>query len=104
MNKLEQTNKFILLIGLNDKDTKKQEIDTQDAIKTVTNVVGDNTMQIVQGHYTHEDGSKVDETTLKVELLFKEESDVRMYCKNLKSLLNQESIAVSKEINMSALF
>ena len=104
MKNLEQTNKYILLIGLNDKDTKTQKVTTQDAMKLVTNVVGDNTMQIVQGHYTHEDGTKVDETTLKVELLFKEESDIQNYCKNLKTLLNQESIAVTREINMSALW
>lgn len=101
---MEQLEKYTLLIGLNDKDSKQQEVETQDAMKLVTNVVGDNTMQVVQGHYTHEDGTEVDETTLKVELLFKKESDIRLYCKDIKRLLNQESIAVNKEISMSALF
>ena len=100
---MEQLEKFTLYVGLNDKDTKKQEIPTEDAMKLVSKVVGDNTTQIVHGHYTHDDGSEVDETTLKVELLFKEESDVRLYCTDLKRLLNQESIAVNKEISMSAL-
>ena len=100
---MEQLEKFTLYVGLNDKDTKKQVIKTEDAMKLVSKVVGDNTTQIVHGHYTHENGEQVDETTLKVELLFKQESDIRLYCQDLKRLLNQESIAVNKEISMSAL-
>ena len=100
---MEQLEKFTLYVGLNDKDTKKQVIKTEDAMKLVSKVVGDNTTQIVHGHYTHENGEQVDETTLKVELLFKQESDIRLYCQNLKRLLNQESIAVNKEISMSTL-
>ena len=100
---MEQLEKFTLYVGLNDKDTKKQVIKTEDAMKLVSKVVGDNTTQIVHGHYTHENGEQVDETTLKVELLFKQESDIRLYCQDLKRLLNQESIAVNKEISMSTL-
>ena len=100
---MEQLEKFTLYVGLNDKDTKKQEIPTEDAMKLVSKVVGDNTTQVVHGHYTHDDGTEVDETTLKVELLFKQETDVRLYCTDLKRLLNQESIGLSKEISMSAL-
>lgn len=89
--------KFTMYLGLNDKDTKKQEVTTTDAIKTVNKVVGDNTIQVVHGHYTHEDGSEVDETTLKVEMLFKTFDEVKLYCTDLKRLLNQESIALSRE-------
>lgn len=101
---MEQLEKFTLYVGLLDKDTKKQEITTEHAMQVVSDVVGDNTMQIVHGHYTHDNGEQVNETTLKVELLFKRQDDVRLYCQDLKKLLNQESIAVSKEINMSALW
>jgi hypothetical protein len=100
---MEQLEKYTLYVGLNDKDTKKQEVKTEDAMKLVSNIVGDNTMQIVHGHYTHADGHKVNETTLKIELLFKNDNDVRLYCNDIKRLLNQESIAVNKEISMSAL-
>lgn len=89
--------KFTMYVGLNDKDTKQQEIKTEDAMKVVSKVVGDNTMQIVHGHYTHDNGEQVDETTLKVELLFKEFDEVKLYCQDLKRLLNQESIALSRE-------
>ena len=100
---MEQLIKYTLYVGLNDKDTKKQEVKTEEAMKVVSNVVGDNTMQIVHGHYTHADGEQVDETTLKVELLFKDDASVRLYCNDLKRLLNQESIAVSRAVEMSAL-
>ena len=100
---MKQLEKYTLYVGLNDKDSKKQEVKTEDAMRMVTNIVGDNTMQIVHGHYTHADGSQVNETTLKIELLFKNDADVRLYCNDIKRLLNQESIAVNKEISMSAL-
>ena len=101
---MEQLEKFTLYVGLNDKDTKKQEVTTEHAMQVVSNVVGDNTIQVVHGHYTHDNGEQVNETTLKVELLFKQENDIRLYCQDLKKLLNQESIAVNREVSMSALW
>lgn len=101
---METLEKFTLYVGLNDKDTKKQEVSTEHAMQVVSKVVGDNTMQVVHGHYTHDNGQEVDETTLKVELLFKKQDDIRLYCQDLKRLLNQESIAVNKEVSMSALW
>ena len=100
---MKQLEKYTLYVGLNDKDSKKQEVKTEDAMRMVTNIVGDNTMQIVHGHYTHEDGTQVNETTLKIELLFTSDNKVKVYCNDIKRLLNQESIAVNKEISMSAL-
>ena len=82
----------LMYIGLNDKDTKKQIIATDQAKQIVTDIVGDNTMQVVTGHYTHEDGTPTDETTLKVEL-FRDNTDrLQVECEDIKRLLNQESI------------
>lgn len=85
---------ILMYIGLNDKLSKKQEIATDDAKQIVTDIVGDNTMQVVTGHYTHEDGTPTDETTLKVEI-FRDNTDrLQIECEDIKRLLNQESIFV----------
>lgn len=95
--------KFVLYVGLNNMHSKQQEIKTEDAQQIVNLICGDNTTQVVKGHYTHEDGTQIDETTLKVELLFKDDASVRLMCQDLKRELQQESIAVSKTVEMSAL-
>ena len=82
----------LMYVGLNDKDSKVQEVSTDKAKEIITSLVGDNTMQVVQGTYTHEDGTQVNETTLKVEL-FRDSADrLRIECEDIKRLLNQESI------------
>jgi len=100
---MEKLNKFCLFVGLNDKDLKYQTIPTEQAKNIVNNVCGDCSIQEITGYYTHENGEKVKENTLKVELLFKEFEDVKLYVTDLKRILNQESIAVSQEVTMSAL-
>ena len=100
---MEKLNKFNLYVGLNDKDTKYQTIPTEQAKDIVNSICGDCSIQEITGYYTHENGEKVKENTLKVELLFKEFEDVKLYVTDLKRLLNQESIAVSQEVTMSAL-
>ena len=101
---LSPISKYNLYVGLNDKDTKKQEVATEQAKDIVNKVCGDCSIQEIVGYYTHENGEQVKENTLKVELLFKNESDVKLYCQDLKRYLNQESIAVNKEVSMSALW
>lgn len=100
---MEKLNKFQLYVGLNDKDTKYQTIPTEQAKDIVNNVCGDCSIQEITGYYTHDNGEKVKENTLKVELLFKDFDEVKLYVTDLKRLLNQESIAVSQEVTMSAL-
>lgn len=83
---------ILMYVGLNDKLSKKQEIATDDAKQIITDIVGDNTMQVVQGTYTHDDGTQVNETTLKVEI-FRDNTDrLQVECEDIKRLLNQESI------------
>ena len=100
---METLNKFNLYVGLNDKDLKYQTIPTEQAKDIVNNVCGDCSIQEITGYYTHDNGEKVKENTLKVELLFKDFEDVKLYVTDLKRLLNQESIAVNQEVSMSAL-
>ena len=100
---MKQTKKYTLLIGLNDKDTKTQIISLKRAKQLVVDTCGDCTISKANGHYTHEDGTKVNENTLRVELLFKADNEVLSMCKKLKKELNQESIALSYSYENSML-
>lgn len=99
--------KFILYLGLNDKDTKKQEINTIEAYKIVNNVVNNYcdgaTIYECQGIYKHDNGEIVFEKTLKIELMFVDRLIVVSIVKDLKKALNQESIVLQKEIVESEL-
>lgn len=86
--------KYTLMIGLNDKNSYRQEISTVDAYKIIQNLVGDCTIQEGRGVYTHANGVQVLETTLIVSVLdFAGNWDVATVCATLKTALNQESIA-----------
>ena len=90
--------KYTLYIGLNDKDSKVQEISTIDAYKMVGALVGDCTIQEARGLYTHQDGTQVLESTLIVQIIdFGGNMDVAPIVELIKTALNQESIAVIRE-------
>ena len=65
--------KYTLYLGLNDKDTKKQEIATIEAYKITTNLLTSYTdgatIFEANGIYKHNDGNITIEKTLKIELL-----------------------------------
>lgn len=100
--------KFTLYLGLNDKDSKQQEIATVEAYKIVSNLISADfnggTIFEAKGVYKHEDGQIVTETTLRIELLFTEAVKVKALCDTLKKLFNQESIAVQEEVINSELW
>lgn len=100
--------KFTLYLGLNDKDTKVQQISTLEAYKIVSNLIssdfGGGTIFEAKGIYKHEDGAIVTETTLRIELLFAEELQVKELVNTLKKLFNQESVAVQQEVINSQLW
>lgn len=82
-----------LNIGLNDMVTRKQEIETDRAIEIIGAVLGDCTVkQGATGFYTHEDGSKVVEKSLEVVVYGGRQKQVIDKVRELKVLLNQESI------------
>ena len=92
-----------LIVGLNDKDTKKQVCNRQKAKNIIMDIVGDCTISDATGHYTHEDGSTVNEKSIKVELLFKADNQVIDFAKRIKKEFNQESIALVKDYIESTL-
>ena len=100
---MTQLLRHTLIVGLNDKDTKKQVCNRHRAKKVIMDIVGDCTVTDAIGHYTHEDGSQVNEKSIKVELLFKADNQVMDFAKRIKQELNQESIALVKDYIESTL-
>jgi hypothetical protein len=100
--------KYILYVGLNDKDTKTQKIDTLSAYNLTNNIllnyVEGATVTQSKGIYKHQNGNVVIENTLIIELLFTDKTTVETIAKELKIALNQESIAIQKQTIESYLF
>lgn len=99
--------KHILTIGLNDKDTKQQKYDIVTCYKmvetTLKKYVDGYTIYQAQGYYKHENGEFVSENSLRVELLFTRETIVKKIAKDIKIILNQESIVYEKQTTNSNL-
>lgn len=89
--------KYILNVGLNDKDTKLQKIDSIEAYKIVENTLLNNgldgyTIYQGKGLYKHDNGEITQENTLIIEILFASDDIINKIIKILKVTLNQESI------------
>lgn len=97
-----ETRKTTLYIGLNDKDTKKQEIDTLEAVKIATNIicrkVDGCTIYNATGIYHHDDGEIVIENSLRIEMIDASAAAVSEIVCSLKAALNQESIIIQNDI------
>ena len=92
--------KFTISLGLKDKDTKKQKITTRKAQKKLQKLLHisglDATIYKANGLYTHENGQKVNEKTLRIDLYFAKEEKVIQFCQTLKTEYNQEYVALEK--------
>ena len=93
--------KYTLYLGLNDKDTKKQEIATLEAYKITTNLLTSYTdgatIFEANGIYKHDDGTITIEKTLKIELLFIEKATVLTIIDELKRIFNQEAVVLQED-------
>ncbi len=100
--------KIVLSIGLNDKDTKKQEVSTTAAQSLVEDacirLTEGATVYKAKGVYKHNSGEKVQENTIRVELYNANIERVKALCKYLKKSLNQEAIAVERQKIVSEFF
>ena len=99
--------KITLYVGLNDKDTKTQKIDTVESVKIVSNLIytmmDGGTIYNATGIYKHENGDIVIENTLRIELIDCDEKSLGRLIETLKSVLNQESIIKQTELINSEL-
>ena len=94
--------KYNIYIGLNDKDSKKQEVSTRKAKEEVIKILNANnitglTLYEVMGVFKHEDGFITFEKSLKVELLEVKKEEVLKSINELKKALNQECIMLEEE-------
>ena len=99
--------KFTLYLGLNDKITLSQKINTIEAYKIAMNIILQYTIGATifeaSGYYKHEDGRTTIEKTLRIELLFIERNSVLTIIDTLKAAFNQESIILQEETISSEL-
>ena len=96
---MTQQNKYVLYLGLADKDTKQQRITTSKAMKLVNQVIGDCTINKSKGYWQ---GFK--ENTLVIEILFSTLDQIKGYCEQLKTIFNQECIAIQEiQLNQALL-
>lgn len=94
--------KITLYVGLSDKDTKTQKIDTLAAYGVINNILqADATISECRGIYTHEGGDVVIENTLQIVLLDFTGAMSRAWVTEkanaIKAALNQESVAAQFE-------
>lgn len=94
---MEKIVKYSLYLGLNDKDTKTQKVDTLEAYKILCNLlksynVEGFTVYNAHGFYVHDDGTFTTENTLKIELMFVDEKTIDNIIKQCKIIFNQECI------------
>lgn len=98
--------KYNIYVGMFDKDTKKQELSTQDFLNTVRKImrlkdIKNYTIIKAKGHYQHEDGSTICEPSIIVEIIESENWTNYMYINDLKNMLcdslNQESVLITKQ-------
>lgn len=95
--------KITYYIGCNDKDTLKQELSDEFFISVLDSVFDNYTLSQTQGRFTNKDGVTTFEKSFVVTLITDKSSSlsdivVKNTCKYLKSVLNQESILVTKEL------
>lgn len=102
--------KLVISIGLNDKDTKTQVITNANAMQIVNNCFTSRleafTTYFAKGVYTHENGAIVEENTIRVEVVTftdKDRTNTVDAIKDIKTLLNQESVLLESQVVNSVL-
>lgn len=98
----EKIIKYTLYIGLNDKDTKKQEISTEKSLDIIIKALAkqgitDLTKTEGLGIYTHDDGTKTTEKSFIITMFFVEEIQISRAIVDIKQLLNQEAVVLEKQ-------
>lgn len=90
------TNIYKIYIGLNDQQTKKQEIETETALIKVSEYLADHfegaTAYNAIGIYKHENGEIVRENSIVIELVFVNDQDVMTMIDHFRVVFNQESV------------
>lgn len=100
MLEFNNTVSYKIYVGLNDAESKKQEISTEDAMTLVSLYLANHfegaTVYSGIGVYKHEDGTIVRENSLIIELVYVSEFMVESLVSHCKTILNQESIMIMR--------
>lgn len=100
--------KTTICVGLLDKDSKQQEVNTLDAYKVAANIfaatTGGATITQGTGVYTHDDGEIVIEPTLVCVVYGSDVATIEKAAAQLKVALNQESVAIETVESNSRFF
>lgn len=97
---MKKTNlqKAVICLGLNDKDSKRQEIETSAAAGILSGLLCSRfagaTVTACAGIYTHDNGQQVRENSLSVVLYFVTLEQVRDFAGELCRVFNQESVTI----------
>ncbi len=93
--------KYTIYVGLNDKNTKKQEIAVEQAEELIRNIClkycDGVTVLNGSGYYKHDDGTTVTEKTVVVILFLPDDKALNSICDEICSRLNQESVLLEKQ-------
>lgn len=97
--------KYFLTVGLNDKDTKLQQLDTITCYKMISSTcakfINGFTILEANGYYTHENGEVVVEKSLRVEIVGTDSTTIKKIIDEIKLKLNQESVMLEvQELNI----
>lgn len=99
--------KYQLTVGLNDQETKKQEIATEEAKERIINILLNDfeifafTMFECSGNYKHDTGEIVNEKSIRIEIAtYKREKRIKEITRKLCEEFNQESIMIERSINL----
>jgi hypothetical protein len=89
--------KAVISLGLNDKDSKRQELETSAAgilSGLLCSRFAGATVTACAGIYTHDNGQQVRENSLSVVLYFVTLEQVRDFAGELCRVFNQESVTI----------
>lgn len=100
--------KYTIILGLNDQNSKQQEISTLNAYKIINNIIFDYcdgaTITENKGLYRHDDGTIIEEISLNISIMFAELISIEQISEKLKLIFNQESVIIQTEEINSILF
>ena len=90
------SHRYLMYVGLNDKDTGEQKISTDEAVELLNNICakylrGFNIRKSV-GYWTDDDGNPVSENSLVISYNFIEEKNIHIMADEVIQTLNQDSV------------
>lgn len=104
--KFENVNNYKLYVGLNDKDTYTQIIDTDEAEKIAKIIVGElaggATFSKKQGYWVDEKSNPTTENTLEIMISNCNDDIIETICTTLRDRFNQNCVMIEKSITMVA--